>query len=98
MRIRIIVAVALVVLLSSWIWSQQRAAQTPPLQGGVVTAADLAAIVAKLPTDRNQNQTFLQLAPYNVSLEHRLMVATASVHEKEAELFYVIDGGGTIVT
>src|SRR5436309_52495 len=98
---RITVAIGLVMLLSSLIWAGQRSAQTAPpqpLQGGAVTAADLLAIVAKLPADRNQNQTFLQLAPYNVNLEHRVMVAQASVHEKEAELFYVIDGGGTIVT
>jgi mannose-6-phosphate isomerase-like protein (cupin superfamily) len=64
-----------------------------------VTAAELAAIVAKQPKDRNGNQTFLQLAPYNVSMEHRVNVAqNASVHDKEAELFYVIDGSGTIVT
>ena len=97
---RIIIGLSLAVVLTLSLWAQQRnAANAPqPLQGGVVTSADLAAIVAKLPTDRNQNQTFLQLAPYNVNLEHRVMGAAASVHEKEAELFYVIDGGGTIVT
>jgi mannose-6-phosphate isomerase-like protein (cupin superfamily) len=71
----------------------------PPLQGGQVTAAELAAIVAKQPKDRNGNQTFLQLAPYNVSMEHRVNVPqNASVHDKEAELFYVIDGSATLVT
>ena len=38
------------------------------------------------------------MAPYNVNLEHRVMVATANIHDHEAELFYVIDGGGTMVT
>src|SRR6266705_2689448 len=103
MRITI-VALALVALVSLSLWAQQGGGQrqnqgAPPLQGGQVTAADLAAIVAKQPKDRNGNQTFLQLAPYNVNMEHRVPVAqNASVHEKEAELFYVIDGGGTIVT
>jgi mannose-6-phosphate isomerase-like protein (cupin superfamily) len=103
MRIAI-VALALVALVSLSIWAQQPAGQrqgqgAPPLQGGQVTAADLAAIVAKQPKDRNGNQTFLQLAPYNVNMEHRVNVMqNASVHDKEAELFYVIDGGGTIVT
>jgi mannose-6-phosphate isomerase-like protein (cupin superfamily) len=98
---RSIVGVGIAVLISVSIWAQQRQGQSqspPPLQGGQVTAADIAAIVAKQPKDRNGNQTFLQLAPYNVNLEHRVMVATANVHEKEAELFYVVDGGGTIVT
>src|SRR5262245_22359764 len=95
MRIAI-VALALISLVSLSIWAQQPAAAP---QGGTVTAADLAAIVAKQPKDRNGNQTFLQLAPYNVNMEHRVPVPqNASIHDKEAELFYVIDGGGTIVT
>src|SRR5438876_9668673 len=108
MRIRIVVvSMSLIAALSLSIWAQQgarqgggqRQNQPAPLQGGQVTAADLAAIVAKQPKDRNGNQTFLQLAPYNVSMEHRVpMAQNASVHEKEAELFYIIDGGGTIVT
>jgi len=100
----LIVALVLVALVSLTIWAQQPGGQRqnqgpPPQQGGQVTAAELAAIVAKQPKDKNGNQTFLQLAPYNVSMEHRVMVPqNASVHEKEAELFYIIDGGGTIVT
>jgi mannose-6-phosphate isomerase-like protein (cupin superfamily) len=102
MRITIF-TLMLVVAVSLTIWAQQPPAQNPaaaaPLQGGQVTAAELAAIVAKQPRDRNGNQTFLQLAPYNVSMEHRVNVAqSAAVHDKEAELFYVIEGSGTIVT
>ena len=98
------ITLAVLALLSLSIWAQQPAGQrqgqgTPPLQGGQVTAADLAAIVAKQPKDRNGNQTFLQLAPYNINMEHRVnIMQAASVHDKEAELFYVIDGGATIVT
>src|SRR4051812_20155903 len=51
-----------------------QASASAPLQGGVVTAADLAAIVARQPKDRNGNQVFLQLAPYNVTMEHRVNV------------------------
>jgi mannose-6-phosphate isomerase-like protein (cupin superfamily) len=104
MNIRIIV-VSCLVLASVSLWAQQRSAQPPqaqaaaPLQGGQVTAAELAAIVARQPKDRNGNQTFLQLAPYNVSMEHRVNVPqNAAVHDKEAELFYVIDGSATLVT
>jgi mannose-6-phosphate isomerase-like protein (cupin superfamily) len=98
------IALALIAVLSLSIWAQQPAGQRqnqapPPLQGGVVTAADLAAIVAQQPKDRTGNRTFLQLAPYNVNMEHRVnMPQNASIHDKEAELFYVVDGGGTIVT
>jgi mannose-6-phosphate isomerase-like protein (cupin superfamily) len=70
-----------------------------PIDNGVVTGAELAAIAASQPKDRNVNQTFFRLASYNVNMEHRVSVPqTASVHEKEAELFYVIAGAGTMVT
>ena len=102
MRI-VTVTLALVVLVSLSIWAQQPAGQRqnqPPAQeGGHVTAAELAAIVAKQPADRNGNQRLLQLAPYNVNMEHRVNIPqSASIHDKEGELFYVINGSGTIVT
>ena len=43
-------------------------------------------------------QSMLRLDQYNVSLEYRAAVANASLHETEAELFYVIDGSATLVT
>jgi len=92
----IIAAVVVVAVGSGLVGAQQAPA---PAHEGVVSAADFAAIVAKQPKDRNGNQTFLQLAPYNVNMEHSVNVPqNASIHDKEAELFYVVDGGGTIVT
>jgi mannose-6-phosphate isomerase-like protein (cupin superfamily) len=94
----VVVVASLSILVQQSVGQGQTQAPTP-LQGGQVTAAELAAIVAKQPKDRNGNQTFLQLAPYNVSMEHRVNVPqNASVHDKEAELFYVIDGSATLVT
>ena len=95
-----VIGFSLCAVLSLSIWAQQRQNQNPPpLQGGQFTAADFAALVARQPKDRNGNATFLQLAPYNVNMEHRVPVMqAASVHEKEAELFYVVNGGGTMVT
>ena len=63
-----------------------------------MTASELAATIAKQPADRNGSATFMQLDPYRVNMEHRVMGQAAAIHEKEAELFYVIDGSGTIVT
>jgi mannose-6-phosphate isomerase-like protein (cupin superfamily) len=103
----IVVVFSVLAIASLSIWAQQSAGQQgqrqgqgqAPLQGGQFTAADFAALVARQPKDRNGNATFLQLAPYNVNMEHRVPVMqAASVHEKEAELFYIVDGGGTIVT
>lgn len=88
-------------LVSSAALAQAPAAapQATPTKGIVVTAADLAAIVAKQPGDKNGFQSFMQLAPYNVNMEHRVNVPqTASVHDTEAELFYVVKGGATMVT
>jgi mannose-6-phosphate isomerase-like protein (cupin superfamily) len=40
----------------------------------------------------------VQLAPYMANLEYRASIGPAAVHEKEAELMYVVDGSGTIIT
>jgi mannose-6-phosphate isomerase-like protein (cupin superfamily) len=96
---KIIIGSVVLGLASLSIWAQQPAPAPAPLQGGHVSAAEVAAIAARQPKDRNGNQAFLQLAPYTVTMEHRVNVPqNAAVHEKEAELFYVIDGKGTMVT
>ncbi|HEY2572969.1 MAG TPA: hypothetical protein VGH65_02830, partial [Verrucomicrobiaceae bacterium] len=98
---RIIAAISLVTLLAVSIWAQQRAANPAPAgppEVKIVTSADLAAIIAKQPADRNGTQNFIQLDPYKVNMEHRVMNQAASVHEHDAELFYVLDGAGTLVT
>ena len=43
---------------------------------------------------------YQELAPYNANLEYRAagVNAPASVHEREAEMFYVVEGSGTLVT
>lgn len=69
----------------------------------IVSAADVSALAAKAKADRkpdqpNVVQAMVRHAPYTVNLESRAGVAPASVHEHEAELFYVIDGSGTLVT
>ena len=76
------------------------AAQTPKT---FVSAADVTALMAKAkatrkPDQANLVQPLLQLAPYSANLEYRAAVANAAVHEKEAEMFYVVDGAGTLVT
>jgi mannose-6-phosphate isomerase-like protein (cupin superfamily) len=63
----------------------------------------VATLVAKAKAERKPDQALLsqrllQLSPYNVNIEYRVAVANAALHEKEAELFYVIDGAGTMVT
>ncbi len=68
------------------------------------SAADVAAMMAKAKAQNNTkaqaliSQSILNLAPYKANLEYRSAVAAASVHEKEAEFFYVIDGTATMIT
>lgn len=102
----VIIGLALV-FTSHSAFAQQAATQpslsAPPTARTMVSSADVATLIAKAKADRKEGQALLaqsmiQLAPYNVSLEYRAAVANAAVHEKEAELFYVIDGSATIVT
>jgi mannose-6-phosphate isomerase-like protein (cupin superfamily) len=67
------------------------------------SSADVQAMIAKAKSNRKEGQAIvtdriLQLAPYSANLEYRGSVGPAAVHEKEAELFYVIDGSATLMT
>lgn len=80
--------------------AQQPAAQAMKT---FASSADVAALIAKAKSERKEGQPIvaqriLQLAPYNANLEYRASVGPASIHEKEAELFYVIEGSATLVT
>jgi len=68
-------------------------------------SADVTAMMAKAKSERKPDQPnfiqpIVQLAPYNANLEYRVagVKAPASVHEREAEMFYVVEGSGTLVT
>ena len=81
----------------------QQAAPPAPAPKTFVSSADVSALAAKAkatrkPDQANLVQPLLQLAPYTANLEYRAGVANAAVHEKEAEMFYVVDGAGTLVT
>jgi len=69
------------------------------------SSADVKAMIAKARAERkpdqpNFTQPIVSLAPYNANLEYRVagLNAPASTHDKDAELFYVIEGSGTVVT
>ena len=81
-------------------------------QGGAPTAAklfassaDVRAMIAKAKAERkadqpNFSQPIVALAPYSANLEYRVggLNAPASTHAKDAEMFYVVEGSGTVVT
>jgi mannose-6-phosphate isomerase-like protein (cupin superfamily) len=97
------VRLAPIVLLSGiCAFAQSAAPPAPKLFAG---AGDVTALIAKAKAERkpdqaNFSQPIVRLAPYSANLEYRVgsVNAPASVHEKEAEMFYVVEGTGTMVT
>jgi mannose-6-phosphate isomerase-like protein (cupin superfamily) len=80
-------------------------AQTPaPAPMKLFTSSsDVVGLIAKAKAERKEGQPMvaepiLLLAPYRASLEYRAALAPAALHETEAEMMYVIEGSGTIVT
>jgi len=67
------------------------------------SSADVQALIAKARSERKDGQAIvaekiLQFAPYSANLEYRASAGPAAVHEKEAEMMFVIDGSATLVT
>ena len=93
-------------LISSAALAQQPAAQGPaPVAKLFAGSADVTAMIAKAKAERKPDQAnfvqpIVQLAPYTANLEYRAagVNAPASVHEREAEMFFVVEGAGTLVT
>jgi len=101
---RLLIAAALIVFAPVLAFAQQPPSAAPAGAAAALkmfqTSADIAAIVARVkaqPPQPLRSTPLFQLPPYAVNLEYRTAVATSAVHETEAELFYVIDGGGTFV-
>jgi mannose-6-phosphate isomerase-like protein (cupin superfamily) len=107
---RILVTAAVLLVFAGSAFAQQpaagRGAPPPPTdltKGTVMTDADLHAAIARAGSDRPMTSTRVFTLPgdrpYAVAVEHRMpMPQNASVHETEAELFYLIDGSATMVT
>jgi mannose-6-phosphate isomerase-like protein (cupin superfamily) len=93
-------------LFSSAAVAQPPAVQSPaPPPKLVAGSVEVTAMIAKAKSERKPDQAnfvqpIVRLAPYNANLEYRVsgVNAPASVHEREAEMFYVVEGSGTLVT
>jgi mannose-6-phosphate isomerase-like protein (cupin superfamily) len=80
--------------------------QQPDKTVTYASAADVAALIARVEKERRNNAPLvvakvLQLAPYGTFLEYRANskpLANVGLHPKEAELVYVLQGSGTMVT
>jgi len=104
MRVRVLCTI-LTLVITAAIAQQLTAQNPPPAPKLFASSADVTAMIAKAKAERKPDQpNFIQpivgLAPYTANLEHRVagIKAPASVHEREAEMFYVVEGSGTLVT
>lgn len=98
---RVFLAAGVIVLLTATTLAQQPAnPQAPANRVSYMSAADVAAVLAKgKPDVRSTNVRVFSFGPYNVNVEKRNPVAQgASSHDVVAELFHVIDGSGVMVT
>lgn len=80
--------------------SAQRSA---PATKTFISSTEIASLIDKAKADRKGDQPLvaepiLSLAPYRALLEYRPALAPAALHEKDAELMYVLQGTGNIVT
>ena len=74
--------------------AQQGAAQTAAAETKTyASAADVQALIAQ-----KKAAPLLAAAPYSVNMEYRATIGPAAVHEREAEIFYIIEGTGTLET
>jgi mannose-6-phosphate isomerase-like protein (cupin superfamily) len=97
-----IITVTLALTALSAIAQQPAGRQGARPEKTFASAADVEALLAKAKSQRKDqpliSENILQLAPYSANLEYRASVGPAAVHEKEAEVFYVIDGSATLMT
>ena len=91
------ISIALIIVIAAAaavVAAQQPAAQTaPPEMKTYTSAADVRALIAQ-----KKAGPLLAAAPYSANMEYRATVGPAAVHEREAEIFYIIEGTGTLVT
>ncbi|HTM03610.1 MAG TPA: cupin domain-containing protein [Vicinamibacterales bacterium] len=93
-------AILLVLSATAGLAQQPAAAPAADALKMFQTSADIGAIVARLkaqPAQPLRSAPMFTMPGYRVNIEYRTAVAPAAIHETEAELFTVIDGGGTFV-
>ena len=77
-----------------------------PRQAFYMSAADLAAVAAKLPTRPSANTTILErydassitALGYRMAIDRRMQPQNGNVHNTEAEMWFVLEGSGAVTT
>ena len=91
-------------LVAAMGWAKPPAPQSPEKPTKTFTSSsEVTALIDKAKNEHKEGQALvvepiLELGSYDGHLEYRASVGNASVHEKEAEIFYVIDGSATLTT
>jgi mannose-6-phosphate isomerase-like protein (cupin superfamily) len=102
MRKTLIAAAAVALLTGLDVTAVAQGPGGPPPDKIFTSSAEVQAQIAGVRKIHKDEPTIsrpiLSLAPYRASLEYRTATGPAAVHEKEAEMFYVIEGTGTLTT
>ena len=100
MRAQLIAFTVLAAVATPVVFAQNAA---PPPMKMFMSSAEIMGLIDKAKADRKGDaplvaEPILSLAPYRAQLEYRPGNSPPAVHEKDAELMYVLQGTGTIVT
>src|SRR6516164_1436085 len=100
MRAQFLAVTFLATAMASSSLAQQAAA--PPTRT-FMNHKEIMGLIDKAKADRKGDaplvaEPILLMAPYRAQLEYRPATAPAALHEKDAELFVVLQGAGDIVT
>jgi mannose-6-phosphate isomerase-like protein (cupin superfamily) len=78
-------------------------AQTPPDPTSFANSREVKAVIAQIghdikPGEEMLYHPLLTQAPYTVAIEYWVKPKQAAAHLKEAELVYVLEGSGTLIS
>lgn len=97
MRAKLLSLVAITALAAPVAFAQNAA----PPNHIFASHGEIEGLIQKAMKDRKGNapntiEPILSLAPYRAQLEYRTALAPAALHEKDAEMMYVLQGTGVI--
>jgi mannose-6-phosphate isomerase-like protein (cupin superfamily) len=89
--------------LVSMLFAAPISAQTPPDPTSFANSAEVRAAIAQMahdikPTEEMLHHPLLSQPPYRVAIEYWVKPKQAAAHLTEAELVYVLEGSGTLVS
>ena len=80
----------------------QGPASTPSTMKEFTSAAEVQAMIDRARAIRRDepqiNSPLLTLPPYRLQIEYRGSAGPPAIHDTEAEMMYVVEGAGTVIT